>query len=130
MPDPQTTKEYINYGVTFVVNPKYHIFTIKPKWWQFWKKPYEYDTIKEIEKAVKLSQARIEKELSERLYTMTTKPYYQTGFEFERRVHEIQNTIRANHEMPPLAFNERYTDYYSWYNAMGRALNERTDETR
>lgn len=55
----------------------------------------------------------------------TTKPdqgFHAMGTDFEHKVHEVQNEIRANHEMPPLTFRERHEDYFSWFNAVGKVL--------
>lgn len=54
----------------------------------------------------------------------STIPPYQSGFNFECRVNEIQNEIRAKHEMPKLSFDKRHSDPFSWLNAVGKALEE------
>jgi hypothetical protein len=51
---------------------------------------------------------------------------YKTGLEFEQECHVTQNEVRRHHEVANLSFEDRHQDKFSWFNAVGRVLNNRT----
>lgn len=53
---------------TIIVDPKKYIITIKPRWWEFWKRPRQYNVIESMGDAVKRAERQMAKNLEMSVY--------------------------------------------------------------